>query len=723
MRLYENRRRRRRFASSKSPSKSAILLAEFMFYNKTKNVIDNTILKSLKDKLLNDNSSDTVYWSSEAFSEYSIGFKVIKKTEKINSKDVVNIYIEILEFPFKFKLSQLINLKYIFHMCMFINFELNSDQILFLRMITVQSSSIVNKENYLSQTFDTWQEIVDFLIVSKELNRYNYDCDVAEYDYNSLSNKITPIRDWNLLFPDSNIDKTDLDVDVHKDKHADESIYYIVKVFEKRINNRNYRSMLYKKIERYNTYIGVEIIDDTEQDYTLIDEKRIFFTDRLEGNKIKKYFLDTPLIEFNDKKQPIIYNDLYVAMMKNITQILPKNKNIITPSIYRFYQERVLKREYDNYESEITEKEKLILDRYIFLLNQDKEIKIGDVFISKTKIRIEGLTIKFDFEFINVVEKLIDLKQCMNIQNAQYNFNIIYENILKISNLKYISKNYTGVDELRNFKEVTFTLNNVTINIKRDNKRFYINGAFCRIDDILHILERGICFENTIDFNKYVKDVSYIGIEWKMMISNGINIQLSNPFYHIFEKTGYAVINEIYMRFSLLWDVSKRQTVYLLLNDKRYLIQYKGKFKKYFNYPNRVLSIGMLKKELQECLANLDDDIIIDIVENAIEEAKLIKKRGDELIKMTVKDINAKEETVDINGAKSVGYTFTGKKTGDKYFVDKINLSVWKIDNGAWNRRCIVDNASKQRIFEDKIANRLINIYNEPDYLANFLKT
>ena len=121
-----------------------------------------------------------------------------------------------------------------------------------------------------------------------------------------------------------------------------------------------------------------------------------------------------------------------------------------------------------------------------------------------------------------------------------------------------------------------------------------------------------------------------------------------------------------------------------------------------------------LQNELQECLVEINDDIIIDIVENAVKEAKIIKKRGKELVVNTIKDIKAEKITIDINGNEHVGYKFKGRITGAVYFVRENDLDVYKFVDGQWNRRCVVDDHNKQRIFEDKLANRLVNIFNEP---------
>ena len=172
-------------------------------------------------------------------------------------------------------------------------------------------------------------------------------------------------------------------------------------------------------------------------------------------------------------------------------------------------------------------------------------------------------------------------------------------------------------------------------------------------------------------------------------------LELNNPFYNIFAKVGEGVVEKMLMRFSLIWDIDKRQNVYLLLNGQKYLIKYKGKFKKFFNYPSRVLNMEKLQNELTECLEKIDDNIILDIVENAVEEAKIVKQRGKELVKMTIENTKAEKTTVDINGKDFEGYKFKGRISGADYFVRESDLDVFKFMNGHWNRRCVVDDHTK----------------------------
>ena len=120
---------------------------------------------------------------------------------------------------------------------------------------------------------------------------------------------------------------------------------------------------------------------------------------------------------------------------------------------------------------------------------------------------------------------------------------------------------------------------------------------------------------------------------------------------------------------------------------------------------------------------NWMDNILIEMIEGAIKEGEIIKKRGDELVKETIEDTKAEETIIKIDGNDLKGYIVIGLITQTKYFIKKEGLDVYKYDNGRWNRRCVVDSYNKNRIYEDKLANRLVNIRNEPKKIYTLFNT
>jgi len=683
--------RKRNNSNRYDDDRNGILLTEFKFYNKAKNIISDDILKSIEKRLANNENK--IFWTNSTFAKHNIGFLFISRLITKNEKQIKEYYIDILELKINFTIKQFNSTKEILFNKLFLSFSLTHKQ----NQIIIESSLRNNiLTNNKKKTINSWKELVDILIENKYIDKYQ-----KSY-YDEFKDDVFTLFDFELTEYKRNSDQTTYT------SYSSTLVYEILEVIEKRINEKNYRISLVCRHNRYEPHYEIFIIPEDSDDYIYTDKGKIYFR----PNK-KCYYLDDNLREYTNEKIQINL-EIYKRMSENIHNILDKDQKVITPNIYRFYVERVMK--YGD-KSDFTDDEIKIVQQYEKILEKGKLVRFNSVEISQNKINVLGqnFSIEFEKEFLDVIENVGHIKRIINDENIRYNFNEIYEKLLDLSVLEIISINNTGMDEYKNFKKTSFKVNGMNIEIIKDNNnRIKINDIFCRVDDVLHILSKAICHDNIENFNKYIKEISYIGIDWIKMINNGIALQLENPFHNIFLKTGDASFEKLYLRFSLLWDAEKRNTVYLLLNNIKYPIKYKGKFKKYFNFPQRNTSMSILKKELEECIVNLKDETLIEIIENSIKEGKIITERGKELVKNTIKEIEATETEIDIRGNKIMGFTFKGLISGIDYFIDKTNLNVYKKMNGEWNRRCVIDKGNKQRIFEDKLANRLINIYNEP---------
>ena len=686
------RNRRRNNYHRHQHDNNVILLTEFKFYNKTKKVINKSIIENIEKRIKEEK---TIFWTNKVFAKNSIGFKFTCHDK--------NIHVRILDFEsLKLNLEDFNKCKEIYGNKLFLTYKLTNEQDSILDDISFSNFELKGK----IRLQNNWEETVDYLIKEKLLDKLSYTYRFSDYKKNLkliFGNEIT-------------ITEQEYDT-IPNNSWSDEDVYHILKVIERRINNINYRVASVAHIRGSNSVeFDLRVISEKDNDYTRIDENTIYF-------KINNryYYIDTSLNDYKGKKL-IINHPLFYQMAKNIEEILTQEQNLITANIYNFYNDRVLAH-YDG-KLYLDNRQIKINEQYKKLLREDKEINIGSIRISTKKLEVAGerFKLKFDKKFLDIIDKFDDIREAFRHEDARYNFNVLYEKILQISALHIIRMSYTQDKEYKDFEHTEFKVNNIKVTVTKENNRIKINGIFCRIDDIYHILSRAICYNTTDDFNKHVKDVSYIGVDWKKMISNGLVLELYNPLYKIFNKIGRKIPEKTFMRFSLLWDKEKRSNVYLLLNGQKYLIKYKGKFKRSFNYPHRSIHMDTLKKQLDECIDGLTDDLVVEIVENAIEEAKIIQERGEELVKNTVNDIQAKQVEIEIKGSKIKGYTFNGRMSDVKYFINLSNLDVYKLEkDGSWNRRCIIDDSSKNRIFEDRLANRLVNIYNEPEKLKSFL--
>jgi hypothetical protein len=703
-------RRRRRYNDSSRSSNNSILLVDFMFFNKTKKIIDDKVLKSLI-KRIEQPEEKKIFWTNKELGDIGIGFEIYKDINYSTTPNSQETYIKILEFSDK-KLNpeQFNNCKHIINNFFFLNFDISGDISYYLGSISLDDNEkIVNSEGYIDKYLNDKNALLNFLIEEKLFDKASSDSMWGDY-----CNCLNILFDEEIcnpkIVPEYVVDKT----------MSYGEVFHVIKVIEKRLYGINYRIVVLAKTSYYSTNFITRVIDESMLDYIRYDIDRIILY-----TKSKNYFLADGLTEKNSNNEIIIDNEIYTQMARNIDELITGNTNVISAAIFNFYKNRVVKFGTFTNKNTLTERQNIINEQYKKLLADGRIIKFGDIQIQmiEDKYIIKLFNDEFIFEckndFLNIHDNFYDVKNALNLQNAQYNYNDIWENLLKLSIVRRINSAYTRSRSYHKFQTAEFTINGINVIITKEGNRMKINGIFSRVDDVFYILNKLICFKDIEEFNIYLKDVSYIGVEWKKMISSGIIIQLINPFYRIIKKTDEEYNNSnFYMRFSLAWDKEKRTSVYLMLNDKKYLIKYKGKFKKYYNTPSRSLNMKTLKDELTECIEGINDNKILDIVENAIEEAKIVKKRGKELITLAVKDIDAIECEKEINGTMKKGFLITGIKSKNTYFINKITLEVFRWDNGNWNKRCVVSAYDKDRIFEDKLANRLVNIYNEPTYIS-----
>ena len=702
------RRKELRYNRNRQNYHNDILLAEFRYYNKKTEIIPPKELDVIEKKIIKK-PSKVIFWTNTTFGNHNTGFTLFMKEKKINIGSTEtkeeNVYIRMEKFKGKLRVGSFNKLENVYDNKIFLSFIPDDWMIEMFEGFDLEQYQHPITNGYMEPPFNNWNDIVNHFIESKTIDKFA-ECEDNEWEeYKTIVKKVF---NHDILKP--KVMSSDRDY-----YNNFEGTSFIIDVIEKRINEVNYRIALLANIGNYTRY-DMKVVNETHEDYVYFDKGKLFIT-----TNSKRFFFDDTTLEFNDGKL-LVDIKLMNQISKNINQILPVNEKIITPMIYRFYRERVLTSTFNK--NALTEKEMALIKRYKELLTEDKAIKINQVYLSKYMIQVagEGFKLEFDPNFINVLDKFAEIKRLIK-SDVIYNFNEFYEGLLKLSILHILDREYFHDSQYKKFQKAEFKINDMDIVVSKDSSRARINGIFCRIDDILHILNKCICYHDVNEFNKYVRDVSYIGVEWKKMISNGIALQLHNPIHKLVSEINPESVDNLYLRFSMYWDADKRSQVYLKLADEKYLIKYKGKFKRHFNVPRRSLTIEKLKHELKESIPNLDDTMLLEIIDNAVEEAKIVRKRGLELVANTIRDIEAKETIINIKGNEIQGYLFFGRVTKSQYFVQKIQLTVFKYIDGSWNRRCIVDDHSKQRIYEDRLANRLVNIYNEPTYLKNFLKT
>jgi hypothetical protein len=675
---------------------------DFYYFNNEYKFIEEHII----DKLFNEletSDKNIVYYCDEKLQKIDKIICLCKYENKIPDDKYITKYSVIIK-QIKYNINDIPNIniaKFIYKNLLF--------------CFDIEDLSILKRiyaEGDFLHVFKNNEEFKDFLWINfSESNvcfGLSFSRTMQTYDYNYI-NHLTGISFYNIP-----------DIFCMNTGHG------ICDVFERRINNINYRMVVALDLhhsDKYNLNLDVFIVDEKHKFYNLLDKERIYYNNKIYRTYTEKldiaFFLDTACNEkivIEDKEKITADARILKALSNNIKDILTPNNFVVNYNIYNFYKNRLTK--YSDLKNNAIS---LINIKYLKFLEDNKTIKFNGVEVNNNFIRIkeQNFEIAFNENFINLQDTFNNLKTYLDIKNIQYDFNRLYLKILEYSNLGILRKSNAKDFEYKNFKPVEFQLNGMKIKVEKIGKRIYINNKFCRVEDFFNILDKAICYHNIEDYNAFIDDIGHIGYEFKKMISSGIIIKLHNPFYHDFKITNTNMIETIFIRLSLLWDLDNRTKIYVNVNNNKYLIKNKLKFKKYFNVPTLNISISGMKQYIEECLdLKLSNSDYYKIVKDAATEMKIIKQKGEELVNLTIKDINAeyKDEFI-INSYKFKGYLINGVK-GGKYFIELSKLDVYKFKNNNWDRRCVVDDSNKDRIYEDKLANRLINIYNEPNYIS-----
>jgi len=495
--------------------------------------------------------------------------------------------------------------------------------------------------------------------------------------------------------------------------NTDESAYVkagvVSDVVESRINDKNYRLVLFFYSSGYSNYKYIfKLVEEEDNLYNYLDINRIFINKNYDG-LANYYRLPLECNEFLDGKL-VFKKRLYSVLRKNVSGSLKSGSLLITPQIYKFYKDR-----YDFYSTAehttlLDIKQEKIMLRYVAILKEGREIKINNIVMSKNMIKYndENFKIEFDENFLDLTKTntFNTVRNFLKDDEVKYNFNTFFNKLLKLSKLGAIEP-HSG---FKLVEKVEFIVNNMLISIEQKGNRYYLNNIVVRIYDVLHILSNVLCYNKIEEFNKYIKGISFIGIKYARMLNTGINIEF-NYDEHLFN--GIMPV----MRLTLCWDTEKRRNIYLSMNKIKYRIKSKVKFVNFFNGPKKYLTMSKLKQIFIDTLDGFETGNYQELLLASIEEGKIVKKRGMLLVEETLKDTGSVLTTIKVRDIEFKGYKLTGSITNAEYFIKCEDLDVYKLKNGTWNKRCVLDRADKQRIYEDRLANRIVNIYNEPEFI------
>ena len=680
-----------------------LLFDTLKFYNRQTPIIDDKILDEMKERV--EKTKNPVYWTNEVFAENRMGFMFFFEDN--------NVYVEMINLKYKFKPEMFIQTKTIWK-DLLLSYEMISEEksILTDRMRSVDFEKfVIDEEGYIKYLFNSFDEMIEKLITSGQLRFSSFESS----NFPAFDVIVRKVFKTTLKKPKYKLNS--------KERYSETSVFHIFDVVEKRLEEKNYRIAFVTKMngkdDMSREYI-VKIYDEDSDEYNYADKGAVY----VEHNGVF-YYLELSLSVLGPDESTSIDLDIMGFIRRHIRGIAGGGRRVINSNTYRFYSSRIDKFMKSD-DGIVVDKIKLdsrqvqVINKYKDILKQGKTIKVDGLSMNLTSIQVDEtpFNMKFSKSFFDVIGNFTTLKAQMSSSEVRYNFDMLYRFIIKLSPLKYIDRSYIGYAQYTKFPTTEFIVNDMQIVVERKNNIFKINGIWSRVDDMYELLCKAVCYNDVNEYNKYVKDVSYIGLDYKRIISNGLTVYSENPIADYYKVVGKTAMDRLQLRFSLFWDPEKRSKVYLFLNNKKYLIKNRVKFRKLFRYPDGYITLDVIREIMEFALADWNEEFTLEIVENAIEEGKLIYKKGEQLVSETVRDTSAQELVISVANKNMKGFVVVGRKTSKEYFIDATDLNVFRKDNGIWNRRCVVSDPKKDRIFADRLANRLVNIYNELERIS-----
>jgi hypothetical protein len=683
-------------------------LLEFEFINNQEKIIDVEKIEEVKKELL-FNDKKAIIISSEALLKdkkvIQFSRRIIKKNvggKKIEKDSIIVSVIELQGNWDKgfnanhFLKNVLPKMKYVYEHRILMGFEYDKHLFNFNLWNIEYREKAGRGYNYSDKTILTFDTLNDlFMFIVKEI-----------HDKESFENimNFTDIESAKSSFKEKfGIEFKDFEIPKYVSSDESYSVLtHILAVTEKRIEDKQYRFFLYVDDVATNKNYKISFVSENNSNFNYIDENRFGIFNTYGGSN--KYFIDMDIIKKNAQNEYEINFKAFRDIHNNINHLLSNEQRVITKSLYDFYSKRdnIIRRS-ENRGSVIEQK---IYDKYIEKLENNEEVLINGVSLTLTSIEIkeQNVKIEFDTKTFNIIKHFPSIKS--NIENInETDFGEFLLKMLGLSNFRdFNDYDENGVATPVEKREIK--INGIPIVFTKKEDRCYINEIFVRQDDLSQMIVKAVCYYDKEDYEHYLSDVSHIGMDWKTMLSNGVNLTIQRKLDLTQRNKGST---SFLLRFSFSWDTKARSKIYLVVDNEKYQIKYKPNFLRYFGtFNQRTLSITELVGCLIESVEGITNENVMGLVNSAVKEAKIVKERGEELVRETIRDTKAS-----IGKLNEVeGYYLTGIK-GNKYFIGKDDLNVYKFANGQFQRRCVVDVANKHRIYEDKVANRLVNIYNE----------
>jgi hypothetical protein len=365
-----------------------------------------------------------------------------------------------------------------------------------------------------------------------------------------------------------------------------------------------------------------------------------------------------------------------------------------------FLKREIRKQREDNAQERLREKTKSKLD---LLKDDTKQLKINDMIFKKSGIDYHGqiLTINssgltgspMEFWVHNMVS---NLTRYQSLKDIYFDTMItsFAAGIQSISERGFDVGGHIGDVEFKVRSVVSTNINNVT------STRWYLNDKRINYTELPDILERGICFENQVDFDSFIKSVSACSLYFHKYLQRGVDINVRDDF----DSTNVT------LKFPL---ERKKGKMYLVLGENEFSVKNSHKM---INLQKKYSMMEVVTALLDGTVVrDVNADDIRDIIQDgkqayvtAIEKSKKLLTETETLYDIAADDHRVGEDT-------KFGYKIEGKMR--TYFLeknyeneDKNSCGVYDYNTGQYI--CIVDKSTSQ-VGMDKLVNRIFALHND----------
>ena len=365
-----------------------------------------------------------------------------------------------------------------------------------------------------------------------------------------------------------------------------------------------------------------------------------------------------------------------------------------------FLKREIRKQREDTKQERLREKTKSKLNT---LKEDGKTLKINDMMFSKAGVDYHGQMLSInsskvtgspmEFWVHNMVSNLTRYQSLKDI----YFDTMITSFAAGIQNIAE-----RGFDVGGRIGDVSFTVRSVTSTNVRGitSTRWYLNDRRINWKELPDILERGICFENQIDFDNFIKSVSACSLYFHKFLQRGIDINVRDDF----DSTNVT------LKFPL---ERRKGKMYLVLDNNEFHVK----------NTHKIINLRKKYSMMEVVTALLDGSVVRDVTADdikdiiqdgkqayvdAIEKSKKLLTETEELYDITADDHRVGEDT-------KFGYKIEGKMR--TYFLEKNYESEDKNSCGVYDYNtgqyiCIVDKSTSQ-VGMDKLVNRIFALHND----------